>query len=962
MKVFRLCFILLIALIFPTSSQAQLAAYTLDGDASDVTGNALDGSPNGVYSFETEGGRTYLRLPQNEGNLVLPLALSQQLADKPRFEIRFDFQLKPGGTYRPLVKLGAACSQWVYNCPGIAVGFHDNLNDPNRQQILVTFNDGLEGQIPDHPANRFDSNGRWLTIVDTDTWYTLSYIVDFAAGTFTLNVGDASVEGVMDENSTYDYDLATMLNQVSSNPIIFGGSKPTPDQDNQQELWLDNIALFAPPLELVGAISPDQKVVSMTEPVTFVWPSSPSAASYDFELASASGFGSPLYSANVTDTTYVISDALEIGDHAWRVRIRTALATGSWSQGAFSYGFRDPEFSFDGLTGHMVAWVDGAPNDLSLSKSWGFSMYSAVHNIKPGLPRDTQVGWGTWLVPNQDENGNGDPDPFPRNEYGMPLSVCDGRGIPGTFQSNEGGIGNWGGLGFPTEKPLFLVAATANCYQSGIGGPAYRPGGRDLLPAEDLFFAQLSNRLLMPPSPMVLEIPTSPSALGYGWIALPIIPEDTSPYGIPTGPNTWTLFFSATNFRGPIGFFTPAFWNSVDRDQSPWQSVGYGFDSRNGVASVVAMEVGFTPGWFTTDGEGGSWAKIPALSLTTDSNNRASIIQDVKHYTKSAIWDGFASWMDGGQVPTEFEGAGIQHSRLTSTEGGVHMDDGTPYIDYGGSFKHTIFETDGGQTALGFEWDGSLGVGVIPQFYHKTNGSWHPVAVTDVPAGAGLRDLEFETMQPLTIPAVDIGPESPFAPSGWAAGPFSTNIGDGSTVDYVWYRFVDQPAIKRLNMTEDQRNRLQAWVESVHDQGTHMVSMPLPSSGELATFDNGQLVTPPAGMERGYVPIAIAQYPNLVNASVPRPVELPEAVEMDVFPNPFHGQARVNFQTRTPQSARIEVFDMLGRRVMQEGLDQLERSHSVLIDGARWSAGVYVIRMTASDGSSASKKVVLLNN
>ena len=53
--------------------------------------------------------------------------------------------------------------------------------------------------------------------------------------------------------------------------------------------------------------------------------------------------------------------------------------------------------------------------------------------------------------------------------------------------------------------------------------------------------------------------------------------------------------------------------------------------------------------------------------------------------------------------------------------------------------------------------------------------------------------------------------------------------------------------------------KFQAWAETVHDQGTNGLTIPPPSSGELVSLDGGQLVTPPAGLERGYVPIAIGQ-------------------------------------------------------------------------------------------------------
>ena len=105
-----------------------------------------------------------------------------------------------------------------------------------------------------------------------------------------------------------------------------------------------------------------------------------------------------------------------------------------------------------------------------------------------------------------------------------------------------------------------------------------------------------------------------------------------------------------------------------------------------------------------------------------------------------------------------------------------------------------------------------------------------------------------------TTPAAALEPYS-----AAAAGPFSTHLGNGSVVDYVWYRFVDQPAISRLGLSDEQKAGLQAWAESLHDQGTDGLTIPPPTSGQLVSLDSELIVTPPPGLSRGYVPIAIGQ-------------------------------------------------------------------------------------------------------
>ena len=86
--------------------------------------------------------------------------------------------------------------------------------------------------------------------------------------------------------------------------------------------------------------------------------------------------------------------------------------------------------------------------------------------------------------------------------------------------------------------------------------------------------------------------------------------------------------------------------------------------------------------------------------------------------------------------------------------------------------------------------------------------------------------------------------------------------GGGSQVTYRWYRCVDQPALQHLHLSENDKARLQAMVERIHAHWpiTREYMAP-PSSGALATLDTALVVTPPRGMEVGYVPIVIGQEP-----------------------------------------------------------------------------------------------------
>jgi hypothetical protein len=154
----------------------------------------------------------------------------------------------------------------------------------------------------------------------------------------------------------------------------------------------------------------------------------------------------------------------------------------------------------------------------------------------------------------------------------------------------------------------------------------------------------------------------------------------------------------------------------------------------------------------------------------------------------------------------------------------------------------------------------------LPEYYRLVKGEekseWVVVAADEVPAETKLADVEFHTppappAEPYVTPD---NPDSLWKTPGPVAGPFETRLGDGSIVTYAWYRFVDQPAIRNANLSDDERARLQARVEKLHRHWPiDRDYLPPPSRGKLASLDPALIVTPPPGLEAGYVPIAIRQ-------------------------------------------------------------------------------------------------------
>lgn len=79
-------------------------------------------------------------------------------------------------------------------------------------------------------------------------------------------------------------------------------------------------------------------------------------------------------------------------------------------------------------------------------------------------------------------------------------------------------------------------------------------------------------------------------------------------------------------------------------------------------------------------------------------------------------------------------------------------------------------------------------------------------------------------------------------------------------------------------------------------------------------------------------------------------VELPSpALRIEsAYPNPFHTTASLAFRVDKPSDVRVDVYDVLGRRVQSELLGTVAPGqHTMRLDGASLSSGIYFVRLTA---------------
>ena len=160
----------------------------------------------------------------------------------------------------------------------------------------------------------------------------------------------------------------------------------------------------------------------------------------------------------------------------------------------------------------------------------------------------------------------------------------------------------------------------------------------------------------------------------------------------------------------------------------------------------------------------------------------------------------------------------------------------------------------------GLQWAKSelSDAGIFPQYYKHVGDERVVVAAAAVPPETKLSAQKFKlapTGVPYTSPTIGA-----WAKPGAKRGPFTARLVDGSVVTYSWYRFVDQPSFQQYHWSEEKKAKLQAFVEKLHAHWpTDRDYMAPPTRGKLVALDPGLMVTPPQGLEVGYVPIVTRQ-------------------------------------------------------------------------------------------------------
>ncbi|MGQ9733116.1 MAG: hypothetical protein ACUVX8_17795 [Candidatus Zipacnadales bacterium] len=506
----------------------------------------------------------------------------------------------------------------------------------------------------------------------------------------------------------------------------------------------------------------------------------------------------------------------------------------------------------DGLHTYIIASLPETPVEFG----YGVSFYTRVWPLVDAPLAGLQIGLpSTWIIP---ENRTFMEPLCPRGTVARDNWDERGPYYRDVFQTIEGGPGFWVSTQFPSSVPKFRINGVPSCYNFQVSSPGGWGFG-DMRPMGDdqVGIAQLSNRLVIPPDGLTFTGSLQDTFLGYAWMALPLTRPKPTPIG-PTGDQSWTLFLATKTFHGPVAFFVPETWSRLSRTYPTIN--GRGLDARPGVVGGVGMEVAAVPQFRAENANGRAYSRIPRLRFPVDEGGLTILLQDVTLYSKAALYDKVASWVHGGEIPEMAIGeVGAYHPALTPRPP-VYRQAGQPIS---GVERIVVPEivSEGDSQTFALRWTGLGAPGIFPEYFREEGDALEPISAAELPPESKLAEQIFRPAandgRSYTSPA---GPGTRWSVPGPTRGPFTAALKDGSQITYWWYRFADQPSLQTQGWSQEEKERLQRLVETMHRSWSpDRPCLPPPAYGSLVELDEALLLTPPAGLEIGYVPIVTSQ-------------------------------------------------------------------------------------------------------
>ena len=271
--------------------------------------------------------------------------------------------------------------------------------------------------------------------------------------------------------------------------------------------------------------------------------------------------------------------------------------------------------------------------------------------------------------------------------------------------------------------------------------------------------------------------------------------------------------------------------------------------------------------------------KIPKMSLPLGSDGQTTLFKDARGYTDADIYDPVeaalsSGTLDASKIMVGGTPADMKPGKSDATyrlEGNHSMDpwNAAHLINVGELI--TTVDTDGNarwsfapNKTLTPAMDGKLPEYFSPFDPDDPSTSLQPIAEADAPK---------ELVAQVFPAKKDMGPydgigNPPVGGCDSKPGPaddtlYCAQTTSPSWIAYKWYKFSEQPVFARAKLTAEEKGYLQGRVETLHkmlNEGGKEAGKWIKERGpseQLATVDTAQLVTPPKGLEVGYVPVVI---------------------------------------------------------------------------------------------------------
>lgn len=484
---------------------------------------------------------------------------------------------------------------------------------------------------------------------------------------------------------------------------------------------------------------------------------------------------------------------------------------------------------------------------------FGYSWYSNVLPIFRTAVPGIQIGLAsTWITPNLEDVSHGDIQKLARSCDNPEIENSirsHGKDLWILFQSMEGSLGYWLHTKFPTVMPKYKLDAWKNFYSYSVSSPGFNVSTPTDTPIPlskgNLGPVYLSNRILIPPDGLTFPESTSGRFLGFLWLPIPLAQQWRE-----TEEHTWFLFLNAKNFKGPLIYHAEEFWADYPGPENLRQKNG--LQVRPAVVRSFASEWNKIP-YITSTENNEVWSKIPPISFPVDSDGRTILLQDPLAYSKPMGREVLDKLLNEKSLKTVKKSASCFTNIPLSASNSKYLQAGKRLELFKG-FHLVTFDN---QTAFGFQWDDKKeGIQELPSYFKEEGDARRPVQESEAPKelveskfrGGGDTNFKFET------------PAWWFEDAEVDSKEYTADLTDKTTVTYRWVRFKDQPAVKALKLSEEQREKLQKTVEKIHKSCAQAPEfMAPPTKGELAEFDPGLLVYPPKGKEVGWVPLIVRQ-------------------------------------------------------------------------------------------------------